>query len=483
MCCCVRLPRYRCWPIIGLLLMTSQFTPTAQGQTENPPAATAYNDHQNMMDQLGVKKLRPGRNGQNQTGEGFDEATANVYKDSMPEVLQMSDGTPVTRADQWPKRRAEILEDFEREVYGRIPKNVPKVTWEVTNSTKGTSGDVPTVTKTLVGHVDNTADPNIKVNIQASLTVPEGATAPVPMMLAFGGAFGGGGFGGRGGRGGGPGPWTQQAIAHGWGYGSINPGSVQPDNNQLRAGIIGLTNIGEPRKPDDWGALRAWQWGVSQLIDYFEQTPDAKVDPKKVGIEGVSRYGKAALVAEAFEPRVAVAFVASSGEGGAKLHRRNFGEAVENLTGGEYYWMAGNFIKYGAEEAEFGKKTAADLPVDSHELIALCAPRPCFISYGIPNPRTGIGIGDPAWVDAHGSFMAGVLAGPVYRLLGKRDFGAPGDYLTAPMPAVGQLIGGELAWRQHEGGHDATPNWPTFLDWIGQYITAPPLPAKAEAMK
>jgi lysophospholipase L1-like esterase len=145
-----------------------------------------------------------------------------------------------------------------------------------------------------------------------------------------------------------------------------------------------------------------------------------------------------------------------------------FGEAVENLTGGEYYWMAGNFVKYGA--AEPFTKTAADLPVDSHELIALCAPRPCLISYGVEER------GDPKWVDAHGSFMAGVLAGPVYRLLGKRDFGAPGDYLTAPMPAVGQLVGGELAWRQHEGGHASGPNFPSFFDWISAYIKAPPLP-------
>jgi hypothetical protein len=472
-----------CWPLLASLLTFAGAASSAHGQAAGSGATVAYDDHQNMMDQLGIKKLRPGKNGQKQTGEGFDEETANIYKDSMPDALKMNDGTPVTRADQWPKRRAEILEDFEREVYGRIPKNVPKVTWEVTNTTKGTSGDVPTVTKTLVGHVDSSADPEIKVNIQASFTVPDGTTAPVPMMIAFGGNFGGN-FGPRGGRGGGAAPWTQQAIAHGWGYGSINPESIQADRDggrHLREGIVGLVNKGEPRKPDDWGALRAWQWGVSQLIDYFEQNPDAKVDPRKVGIEGVSRYGKAALVTEAFDPRVAVAFVASSGEGGAKLHRRNFGEAVENLTGGEYYWMAGNFIKYGAEEADFGKKTAADLPVDAHELIALCAPRPCFISYGIPIPRTGVGIGDPAWVDAHGSFMAGVLAGPVYRLLDKRDFGAPGDYLTAPMPAVGQLIGGELAWRQHEGGHDATPNWPTFFEWISQYITAPPLPKIAEA--
>jgi hypothetical protein len=207
------------------------------------------------------------------------------------------------------------------------------------------------------------------------------------------------------------------------------------------------------------------------LIDYFEANPDSMVDPKKVGIEGLSRYGKAAIVTEAFEPRIAVGLVASSGEGGVKLHRHIFGEAVENLAGGEYYWMAGNFIKYGASEPP---KTAADIPVDSHQLIALCAPRPCFISYGIPP-------GDPNWVDAHGSFMAGVLAGPVYRLLGKKDFGTPGDYLKDPMPAVGTLIGGDLAWRQHEGGHDATPNWPSFFTWVANYIKAPPLPSAEPA--
>jgi hypothetical protein len=448
-------------------------------QTPGQKAPDGFDDHQNMMDQLGIKKLRPGRNGQNQTGDGFDEATANPYKDTMPDGLRMNDGTKVTRADQWPKRRAEILEDFEREVYGRIPNNVPPVTWEVTATTNGTSGDIPTVTKTLVGHVDNSAAPQIAVNIQASFTVPADATAPVPIVIEFGGF---GGFGAR--RGGGPAPggapvnpinvpWTQQAISHGWGYGSINPGSIQPDNNRLRTGIIGLANKGEPRKPDDWGALRAWQWGVSRLIDYFEANPDVKVDPKKVAVEGVSRYGKAAIVAEAFEPRVAVAFVASSGEGGVKLHRHNFGEAVENLTGGEYYWMAGNFIKYGA--AEPMTKTAADLPVDSHELIALCAPRPIFISYGVESK------GDPKWVDAHGSFMAGVLAGPLYRLLGKKDFGTPGDYLTDSMPEVGQLVGGELAWRQHEGGHTSVPNFPAFFEWVSQYIAAPPLPVKNAA--
>ncbi|HEY2412338.1 MAG TPA: hypothetical protein VGI40_08860, partial [Pirellulaceae bacterium] len=346
----------------------------AQTPSATDAAPPQFNDHADMLRQLGITKLRPGRNGQNQTGEGFDEATANPYKDTMPDVLVMKDGTKVTSPDQWPKRRAEIVEDFEREVYGRIPGDVPNVKWEVTETTAGTSGGIPTVTKTLVGHVDNSAYPELTVNIQASFTVPADAAEPVPMMIEFGG------FGPR--RGASPGsgsppanpapvPWTQQAIAHGWGYGTINPGSIQPDNNQLRTGIIGLANKGEPRKPDDWGALRAWQWGVSRLIDYFEANPDSKVDPKKVGVEGVSRYGKAAIVTEAFEPRVAVAFVASSGEGGVKLNRRIFGEAVENLTGGEYYWMAGNFIKYGADNINGNSLDARDIPVDSHELIAL----------------------------------------------------------------------------------------------------------------
>jgi lysophospholipase L1-like esterase len=128
--------------------------------------------------------------------------------------------------------------------------------------------------------------------------------------------------------------------------------------------------------------------------------------------------------------------------------------------------MAGNLIKYGASDPP---KTAADLPVDSHQLIALCAPRPCFISHGI------VERGDAKWIDARGSFMSAVLAGPVYRLLGKRDLGTPGDYLTDPMPPVGTLIGGELAWRQHEGGHDLTPNWLPFFDWVQRYVKAPRL--------
>jgi len=462
-----------------------------------PWIKAGYDDHQNMMDQLGIKALRPGKSGNNQTGPGFDDATANDWMPTMPDALTMKNGKKVTKPGQWAKRRAEILEDFEREVYGRIPRNVPKVKWEVTSTNEGNIGGVPVITKTLVGHVDNSAFTNITVNIQASFTVPANTRKPVPVLIQFGGfggfgaglgggRAGGGGFGsgntnaargsGRGGNGGGGfgGGIPQQAISHGWGYGSINPGSIQADagGNALRQGIIGLANKGQPRKPDDWGALRAWGWGVGRLIDYFDAHPDAKVDPKKVGIEGVSRYGKAALVTEAFDPRVAVALVGSSGEGGAKLHRHDYGEAVENLTGGEYYWMAGNFLKYGASDIHGKSMNASDLPVDSHELIALCAPRPCFISDG---SESG---GDPKWIDHPGTYRAGILASKVYAVLGKTGYGDDiQDWIHAPLPPVETLVGGDLAFRQHSGGHTDGPNIATFFSWVGGYIKSPAAPA------
>jgi hypothetical protein len=265
-------------------------------------------------------------------------------------------------------------------------------------------------------------------------------------------------------------PPTLELLRAGWGVAYFDPASVQADNGEgLTRGIIGLANHGQPRKPDQWGALRAWAWGAGRVLDYLQTLPE--VDAKKIGIEGVSRYGKAALVTLAFDERFAMGLIGSSGEGGAKLHRRNFGEAVESLTGGEYYWMAGNFMKYGAAQASFGAKTANDLPVDAHELIALCAPRLVFISYGIPEQ------GDAKWLDQRGSFMATVAAQPVYRLLGAEDLGVPDRYRDVPMPAVNQgLLNGQLAWRQDDGGHTDAPNVQSFIDWADRLLPYAPRP-------
>jgi hypothetical protein len=432
-----------------------------------------------MMEALKITSLRPGANPNNPNAPNavnYDEAKANPYP-SLPDPLTLKNGEKVTTPETWwHKRRPEIVEDFDREVYGRVPKDVPKVTWEVTETKEEKVGEIPAVTKRLVGHVDNSACPQITVDIQLTLTTPADAKGPVPVMMEFG--FGG--FGPRPGAagkaaapkalpkgfGGGP-TWQPQVLEKGWGYAIIVPNSIQADNGAgLTRGIIGLCNKGQPRKPDDWGSLRAWAWGASRALDYFET--DKAVDAKQVGIEGLSRYGKAALVAMAYEPRFAIGFIGSSGEGGAKLHRRTFGEIVENLTGsGEYHWMAGNFLKYG------GPLTPGDIPVDAHELIALCAPRPVFISYGA---STGQGA-EGQWVDQRGSFMAAVAAGPVYRLLGKKDLG------TSEFPEVeAALTDGDIAWRQHKGGHTTGPNWPTFLAFAGRYIKTaqPPAPGGGE---
>jgi hypothetical protein len=481
--------------VAGLTLLISgghlsgQTTPAPGSSTT--PASTNWStaqDHRNMMEQLGITKLRPGRNGSaNATNNpaNYDPAKANPYPD-LPDVLMLKNGQKVANAEMWWKqRRPEIVEDFEREVIGRVPKDVPKVTWTITTQALDrVVGGIPVIAKQLVGHVDNSACPSINVDIQMTLVTPANSNSRVPVLMMFGG-FGGGGlprrpgepeptnrFGAFGGGTFADPPSTEQLIAAGWGYATISPASIQPDNGAgLTKGIIGLVNKGQPRKPDDWGSLRAWAWGAARGLDYLET--DSAVDAKKVGIEGVSRYGKAALVTLAFEQRFAMALVGSSGEGGAKLHRRNFGEAVENLTGsGGYHWMAGNFLKYGAAESSFGSKNAGDLPVDAHELIALCAPRPTFISYGIPER------GDANWLDQQGSYMATVAAGPVFRLLGARDIGETEDYRTAKMPPVNTgLLDGELAWRQHNGGHEDRSNMKHFIAWANKFIhhTIPPV--------
>jgi len=424
-----------------------------------PLKLTAQQDHRNMMEQLGITSLRPGANGMDPQAPNYanyDETKANPYP-NLPDPLTLKNGQKVTTPEMWWKqRRPEIVEDFDHEVYGRVPANVPKVTWKVTETTEGTDANIPVITKKLVGHVDNSSYPAITVDIQLTLTTPAKATGPVPVMMEFGFIFPGGGFGPpRSGRGRTGPTWQQQVLAKGWGYAILVPSSIQADNGAgLTSGIIGLVNKGQTRKPEDWGALRAWAWGASRALDYFET--DKAVDATQVGIEGLSRYGKAALVAMAYDQRFAIGFIGSSGAGGAKLYRRNWGELVENLAGsGEYHWMAGNFLKYA------GPLNAGDLPVDSHELIALCAPRPTFISYGA---MSGAGA-EGGWVDQKGSFMAAVAAGPVYKLLGKRDLGTA-EY----PPRETGLMDGELAFREHGGGHTTGPNWPTFLAWADRYI-------------
>ena len=455
-------------PRLAVLMVAWSFAPLAAAQAPTPASqAATRDDHRRMLDLLKIGELRRGVDGNSRqapNAANYDESKANPSP-KLPDPLVTKDGRKVTTpALWWDVRRPEIVEDFDREVYGRLPGAIPKVTWEVVGETREKVGEVAVVVKKLVGRVDNASYPEVSVAIDFTLTTPADAKGPVPVLIEFGFA----GFGPV--RTGvakgatlkaGPPPgstWQGQVLARGWGYAILVPNSIQADNGAgLTRGIIGLVNKGQPRKVDDWGALRAWAWGASRALDYLETDP--AVDAKRVGIEGLSRYGKAAVVTMAYDPRFAIAFVGSSGEGGVKLHRRNWGEALENVASwGEYHWMAGNFLKYA------GPLTPADLPVDSHELVALCAPRPVFIGAGTLEAGDG-------WVDARGMFLAGVGAGPVYQLLGKKGLG------TAEYPPVETpLVDGEIAFRQHKGGHTSGPNWPTFLDWAARYLAAAPTP-------
>lgn len=544
-------------------------------------------DHRDMLARLHITTpLRPGPAGRlNADGTAppnyanYDETKATA-KSPVPPLLVMKDGRKITTPAMWEQRRKELFEIFDREFYGRLPDAAKtiKVTWEVTATTPGMSGTIPTVTRTLVGHVDPTYYPAIKVDIAASVTTPANAAGKVPVIIQWGGGAGPGRAGGAplptlaqlqtaltltaeqsaaiqpllakaqqdmtatpaaaatvrtalasqigavltdtqkpllaatlnpvpggargaapGGRAAGPAPapapaagnnppfpngattWQQAAISLGWGYGNLNPGSIQADsgnNNQLRQGIIGLINKGEPRKVDDWGALRAWAWGAGRLMDFFES--DSLVDAKQVAFEGHSRYGKATLATLVYEPRVFTGFVSSSGEGGAKIWRHLVGEQVESLAApSEYHWMAGNFIKYA------GPLTVDDLPADAHQFVALVAPRPIFVSGGEYVEYNGDGHpgsrwSGESWQDTPGTFMATAGASPVWKLLGKKPLsnkalGLTFDNVPDPMkvkmpPPLTPLIDGDIAFRQHDQGHTDAPNWSTFLEFCGHYF-------------
>ncbi|WP_454884705.1 glucuronyl esterase domain-containing protein [Sphingomonas oryzagri] len=491
------------------LALTIPVALDAQGEADR--------DRIDMMRQLGIETLRPGPSGDDAAPDhaNYDEALANPHPD-LPDPLVTLAGKPVRSAATWWKsRRPEIVEAYEREVYGRIPANAPKVTWRVVSGEQERLGfpGTPVLARQMIGHVDNSADPAISVDIRMTVVTPAAAKGPVPLLIMFAPA----GF---------PAPTQpsgeefgridaalkasavqqdpslasvfsvhpgftltppplvrmpernadgdpmnpEQLAAAGWGFALLDPASVQADDGaSLRKGIIGLTNRGAARTPDQWGALRAWAWAASRTLDYFEGDPI--VDAKHVGIEGVSRWGKAALVTMAFDQRFAMVLVGSSGKGGATPLRRNWGEDISNLATGGYYWFAGNLIRYDAAKASSRLLDPGDLPVDSNDLIALCAPRLTFISYGVPEK------GDARWLDHRGSWMATVSASKVWTLLGAKGIGVAQNYRIAPMPAVNQgLLDGHLAWRQHDGGHTDAPTMKWFLQWANRNIGHIPPP-------
>ena len=435
----------------GAVLIFAIVATAALAQPSPERRAATEADYRATLARLGITEpLRPGADGFNRAAPNaanFNEARVGPVP-PLPPLMAMANGRAVTRASQWPARRAELAALLEREMYGRVPATAPAIDWQLAGAEHRRIGDVAVVTRRWRGHAAHPYEGAPALDIELTLDIPESARGVVPVILEFGFPEG---FTFPGPpRPAPPGPTgREQVLARGWAFAVLVPWSVQADDGAgLAEGVIGYAAHGRPRANDEWGSLRAWAWGAARVLDLFEREP--AVDARRVAIEGLSRYGKAALVTMAFEPRFSLGFIGSSGAGGAKLMRRDFGERIGNLAAsGEYHWFAPNFLRYD------GPLALADLPVDAHMLIALAAPRPLFVGAG--------NFSEDGWVDPRGSWEAGRAASPAYALLG-----VPG-LVGEDYPQIGEcLCAGRIAFRQHEGGHTNVPNWPAFLGFAAR---------------
>ena len=378
----------------------------------------------------------------------YDESKVPPY--TLPDPLVFADGRRVANARSWlNERRPELIHLYETEIYGRVPATAPAVRWEVTATDTHARGD-SAIMKQVVGIV-GTGDSAPRINL--TMYVPAKSTKPVPMILLVN--FGGG-TGPSSARGGpnaplplGDPPVAEEILGRGWGYATIRYQDIQADRaNAWSEGVIGLTFAPDQREPraDEWGTISAWAWGISRVLDYFES--DRSVDRRRIAVQGHSRLGKTVLWASARDPRIAAVFSSCAGEMGSALARRDWGETVDDMAQNFGWQFAGNFQKW------VGRWN--DMPVDAHTLIALSAPRPVFVTGGTADQ----------WADPVGEFKALVAAGPVYRLLGKKDLGRSG---LPPLDTP--ITSGDLGWHYHTGPHSATPaDWQAFLSFLDKYF-------------
>jgi hypothetical protein len=426
--------------IIVTLTWAQQPPPPAQPQA---PATQGVGRSTNLGSDANGNPLRRAL----KTGHvsNYDESKVSPYR--LPDPLVASDGRAVKDTRAWTTRRSEILRLYQNQIYGRIPPNAPQVKWQVTD-TDSAVREGTAVMRRVVGTIGSGSDGPL---ITLTVYTPARAARAVPMILLV--TFGGGpkppAGTGRGGAATPDPPVANAILARGWGYATVGYQDIQPDRaNSFMEGVIGLTLKPGQQQPaaDEWGTISAWAWGVSRILDYFET--DTLVNARQVALFGHSRLGKTALWASALDERIAAVFSSCSGEMGAALARRDWGETVDDMAQNFPWQFAGNFQKWPGRWN--------DMPVDAHMLIALSAPRPVFITGGTADQ----------WADPVGQFLAVAAAGPVYRLLDRKDLGA-----SRLPPLDTPLTDGELGWHYHTGGHTATPaDWQAFLVFLGKYF-------------
>jgi hypothetical protein len=364
--------------------------------------------------------------------------------------------------NNWTTKRSQVYKEVQK-FYGVIPDaaNAIKITWTKGAVSTGTANNIPYRSYTLTGILDTSGYPGIRnaPRITGTLRTPSSVTANCPVIVLIGGYLDSD-------------LWAAVAPI-GMGIFIYDNTALQPDNGVgLTSYVIGLANKGFWRNPSDWGALAAWGWGISKLIDYW--TTDPTINEKRIAVTGHSRYGKAAAVTLAYDDRIFSGFPSSSGAFGLSPSRRHWGEDLENCAAddGGYYWAAGNAIKYvGVDDSStdgYLPRRVIRMKVDAEHFLALVAPRPVFVG-------SGNAVAGDSWVDPYGMYLTASRAGKVWETLGKKGL-IMNDTInykgkSIPFPTrTKDYIEGDVAFRQHNDGHLAGPNYPAFTTFMKRYL-------------
>ena len=391
----------------------------------------------------------------------YDESKVGAY--ALPDPLMLPDGRLVRDARTWNDvRRPQLARLFEENEYGKAPGRPPGMTFDVFDKGTPAFDGAATRRQVTIYFSADKAGPHMDL----LLYVPAGAARPVPLLLQISFSANSssvddpgvkqGEVWGRDGKKV-PAPKTglgrlnvPRLVGQGIGVATFYYGDVDPDfPGGIPDGVRALylkPGQSEPA-PDEWGAIAAWGWGLSRAMDYLET--DKAVDAKRVAIYGVSRLGKTVMWAGARDTRFAMVIASCSGEGGAALSRRDYGETIAHLVAPTRYpyQFCANYANYA--------RHVDQLPVDAHMLVALMAPRPVLLQTGSTDN----------WSDPKGEFLAAVAAGPVYKLLGKQGLD------TDRWPPAGTPILHDIGYYMHEGGHGTLPaDWDVFLKFIGMHL-------------
>lgn len=394
----------------------------------------------------------------------YQESEVGIY--TLPDPLVLESGDRVTDADTWfGQRRPEILELLVEQQYGRAPGRPEAMSFDVFDAGTPAFGGAAVRRQVTIYFSEDRSDYYVDVLIY----LPADAAGPVPLLLQAGwgpnnlavdddGVKVGRTWNAQTqtrtpateGRRFGAGLNVMQMIERGYATATFNYNDIEPDALNSLSGSVRSLYL-EPgaaeAPPDEWRAIAAWAWGISRIVDYFETDDD--IDNDRIAITGASRLGQTVLWAGASDERIALTIASVSGEGGAALSRRDYGETVAHLVAPTRfpYWYAGNYANWAGRMPE--------APFDSHLILALVAPRPLLLQTGFTDK----------WSDPYGEFLAAKAATPVYELLGATGIDAYSQ------PPLGEPMMNTLGYLMHDGGHGVLPaDWPVFLDFLDKYL-------------